>query len=146
MTGGGPDRPAAATTPTAVAALATVPFSPTCRVAACSTRPMQQACGDSALKSAAVVNATPMPSPLSRVRMLTLSWRFTLGSEISRLSTGPGDLAAQGEPPGQGEHADPAERARHGRRVHHGRRLQRTVPAGLLHRPGRARGHPAGDR
>ena len=75
--------------PTAVAALATVPCSPTCKVAACFTRPMQHACGDSPVKSADGVNATPMPSALSRAFMLTLSPRFTRGSETLRAWTGP---------------------------------------------------------
>ena len=39
--------------PTAAAAAPTVPFSPTWSVAACCTKPMQQACGDSPVKSAA---------------------------------------------------------------------------------------------
>ena len=38
MTGGSPARAAVGTMPTAVAALATVPCSPTCKVAACLTR------------------------------------------------------------------------------------------------------------
>ena len=50
---GGSTRAAVGSMPTAVAALATVPFSPTPRVAACSTRPMQHACVDSPVKSAA---------------------------------------------------------------------------------------------
>ena len=76
--------------PTAVAALATVPFSPTSRVAACSTRPMQQACGDSPAKSAAGVNATPMPSPASRGFMLTLVARFTFGQRDAPGQRAPG--------------------------------------------------------
>src|SRR6202050_3318159 len=66
--------------PTAVAALATVPCSPTCKVAACGTRPMQQACGDSPEKSAAEVNARPMPSAASRLFMLVVSASLTFGS------------------------------------------------------------------
>src|SRR5579862_4569713 len=73
--------------PTAVAELAVVPCSPTCSVSACWTRPMQQACGDSAWKSADEVNATPMPSPASRDFMLTLTERFTRGSAMPRDST-----------------------------------------------------------
>src|SRR3984957_3387290 len=88
-TGGAPARAALAAMPTAVAALATVPFSPTWRVAACSTRPMQQACRDSPLKSASELKATPMPSRVSRASMLTWFLRFTLGSEMSRLSAKP---------------------------------------------------------
>jgi len=86
LTGGGPTSTELGVTPMAVAALATVPFSPTCRVAACSTRPMQHACGDSPAKSAAPVNATPMPSWVSRPFMLTLSVTVTLGSAMSRSS------------------------------------------------------------
>ena len=67
--------------PTAVAALATVPFSPTSRVAACSTRPMQHACSDSPVKSAAWPNATPMPSPVRTGFMLTWVAMFTFGKE-----------------------------------------------------------------
>jgi hypothetical protein len=56
--------------PTAVAALATVPCSPTRKVAACWTRPMLPAWGESPEKSARLVKAIPMPSPASMAFML----------------------------------------------------------------------------
>src|SRR5580700_6582909 len=74
--------------PTPVAALATVPFSATARVAACTTAPMQQACRDSPLKSASRPNATPMPRPVSSSRRLADELRLTLGSAIAACRAG----------------------------------------------------------
>jgi hypothetical protein len=78
--------PALQAMPTAAAAAPTVPFSPTCRVAACWTKAMQQACGDSAEKSADEVNARPMPSRLSSSFMSPLALRLTFGSETCAVS------------------------------------------------------------
>ena len=69
--------------PTAVAALPTVPFPVTASVAACCTRPMQQACGDRPVKSAPLLNATLMPRPASRFPRLAEERRLTLGSTMS---------------------------------------------------------------
>ena len=58
----------------------------------------------------------------------------------------PHDRAAEGVHRLPGQHEALAHLARHGRRLHVVRGLHRTVPAGVLHRPGGARGHPGGRR
>src|SRR5947209_1555074 len=95
-TWGGSTRAELACMPTAVAAEATVPFSPMSRVAACSTRPMQQACFDRPVKSADWVNATPMPR-LDRTGF-RLAWvaRLTFG-KATLLFSSPAPPAARRE-------------------------------------------------
>src|SRR6266699_3665449 len=69
--------------PIEVAALATVPFSAIARVAACCTNPMQHACAETLVKSAPLLNATPMPSLVSTSFSDSLEAILTLGSATS---------------------------------------------------------------